>query len=129
MGIGETGAVNGAKPQANADKSSSPDSVKKFNDARRSANSDGRPMIVRIDANYHSKSAIATLSNGGKVRLALTKNQLAPGDTVHTLEYGAESGPQDAPVVELECEKGASCSILWTQPSDYGLSPKVIVSI
>jgi len=90
-------AVNGAKPQANADKSSSPDSVKQFNDALgRSANSDGRPMIVRIDANYHSKSATATLSNGSKVRLALTKNQLAPGDTVHTLEYGAESGPQDS---------------------------------
>ena len=91
--------------------------------------SSGKPMIVRIDANYRSKSATATLSNGSKVPLTLTKNQLAPGDTVHTLEYGAESGPEDSPIVELECEKGASCSILWTQPSDYGLSPKVTVSI
>ena len=140
MGVGETGAVNGAKPQAQADKNRSAGSVKEFNDALgRSASSassaqagattGGKPTIVRIDATYRSKSATATLSDGSKVPLALTKNQLAPGDTLHNLEYGAESGPEDSPVVELSCDSGASCSILWQQPANYGLSPKVIVSI
>ena len=139
MGIGEAGAVKDAKPQAHADKGSSPDTVKKFNDALgQSANSKnasstraaahgsgGRPMIVRIDAQWRSKSATATLSDGSKVPLRLTQNRLAPGDTQHTLTYGAERGPQDAPVVELEGGSG----ILWQQPADYALSPKVIVSI
>jgi hypothetical protein len=144
MGVGEAGAV-GDKPQAHADKSPSAGSVKEFNEALgRSAGSasstqaaagtaahasGGKPAIVRIDANYRSKSATATLSDGSKVPLALTKNQLAPGDTLHNLEYGPESGPEDSPVVELNCASDASCSILWTQPSDYALSPKVIVSI
>ena len=141
MGIGETGAVKGDKPQAHADKRPSAGSVKKFNEALgRSAGSasstqaaagtaGGKPSIVRIDANYRSKSATATLSDGSKVPLALTKNQLAPGDTLHNLEYGAETGPEDLPVVELSCDKGASCSILWQQPANYGLSSKVVVSI
>jgi hypothetical protein len=145
MGVGETGAVKGDKPQVHTDKSPSAGSVKKFNEALgQSAGSasstqaaagaaarapGGKPAIVRIDANYRSKSATATLSDGSKVPLALTKNQLAPGDTLHNLEYGSESGPEDSPVVELSCASGASCSILWTQPSDYALSPKVIVSI
>jgi hypothetical protein len=137
MGIGETGAVNGAKPQAQADKNSSAGSVKDFNEAlgqsasstQAAATTGGKPTIVRIDATHRSKSATATLSDGSKVPLALTKNQLAPGDTLHNLEYGAESGPQDSPVVELSCDSGASCSILWQQPANYGLSPKVIVSI
>jgi hypothetical protein len=146
MGIGEAGAVKDAKPQAHADKSSSPDSVKQFNDALgQSANSNGasstraasgtaahgsggQPMIVRIDAQWRSKSATATLSDGSKVPLTLTKNQLAPGDTEHTLTYGAESGPQDSPIVELEGASGTN-TILWQQPSDYALSPKIIVSI
>ena len=143
MGVGQAGAVKDAKPQAPADKSSSPGSVKQFNDALgQSANSKnasstraasgtaahgagGRPMIVRIDANYRSKSATATLSDGSKVPLTLTQNRLPPGDTQHTLTYGAERGPQDAPIVELEGGSG----ILWQQPSDYALSPKVMVSI
>src|SRR5262249_50678504 len=91
--------------------------------------SGGRPMIVRIDANYRSKSATATLSDGSKMPLTLTKNQLAPGDTVHNLEYGPESGPQDAEIVELEGASGTSNSILGKQPSSYGWPPKVIVSI
>src|SRR5262245_25918893 len=103
MGVGETGAVNGAKPQAQADTKPSAGSVKEFNDARAQAGATtgGKPTIVRIDATYHSKSATATLSDGSKVPLVLTKNQLAPGDTLHNLEYGAESGPEDSPVVEL----------------------------
>lgn len=145
MGVGEAGAVKGDKPQVHADKGPSAGAVKEFNDAlgrsARSASSTqaaagtaargsgGKPAIVRIEANHGSKSATATLSDGSKVPLALTKNQLAPGDTLHNLEYGSESGPQDSPVVELSCASGASCSILWTQPSDYALSPKVVVSI
>jgi hypothetical protein len=86
-------------------------------------------MIVRIDAFWRSKSATATLSDGSKVPLTLTKNELEPGDTEHTLEYGAESGPQDSPIAELNCAAGTSCPILWTQPSSYALSPKVRVSI
>jgi len=145
MGVGEAGAVKGDKPQVHADNSRSAGAVKEFNDAlgRSSGSasstqaaagtaaraSGGKPTIVRIDANYRSKSATATLSDGSKVPLALTKNQLAPGDTLHNLEYGSESGPEDSPVVELSCASGASCSILWTQPADYALSPKVIVSI
>jgi hypothetical protein len=82
-------------------------------------------MIVRIDAQWRSKSATATLSDGSKVPLRLTDNRLPPGDTQHTLTYGAERGPEDAPVVELEGGSG----ILWQQPADYALSPKVIVSI
>ncbi len=145
MGVGEAGPVGGDKPQVHADNGPSAGSVKKFNEALSQSagsasstqaaagtaarTSGAKPAIVRIDANYRSKSATATLSDGSKVPLALTKNQLAPGDTLHNLEYGAESGPQDSPVVELSCDKGASCSILWTQPSDYALSPKVVVSI
>jgi hypothetical protein len=145
MGVGEAVVAKGDKPQVPADKSRSTGPADKFNEAlAQSAGSasstpaaagtaarasGGKPMIVRIDANYRSKSATATLADGSRVPLALTKNQLEPGDTLHTLEYGAESGPADAPVVELSCEKGASCSILWTQPADYALSPKVIVSI
>lgn len=145
MGVGETGAVNGNKPQAHADKNPSTGSTKEFKDAldrsagsasttqaaaRATTNASGaKASIARIDANYHSKSAIATLSNGRKVPLALTKNQLAPGDTLHQLEYGAETGPADAPVVELTCESGAACPILWTQPAQYGLAPRVLVSI
>ena len=151
MGVGETSAVKSDKSQVHTDKSPSTDkgpsagSVKKFNEALGQSGgsasstqaaagtaaraSGGKPAIVRIDANYRSKSATATLSDGSKVPLALTKNQLAPGDTLHNLEYGSESGPEDSPVVELVCESGASCSILWTQPADYALSPKVIVSI
>jgi hypothetical protein len=139
MGIGEAGAVRDARPQPRADNSLPPDSVKKFNEALdgsaqkdgRAASgttahgSGGRPMIVRIDAQWRSKSATATLSDGSKVPLTLTRNQLPPGDTQHTLTYGAESGPQDSPIVELEGAGG----ILWQQPSDYALSPKVIVSI
>ena len=94
------------------------------------AHGSGRPlMIVRIDAFWRSKSATATLSDGSKVPLTLTKNELEPGDTEHTLEYGAESGPQDSPIAELNCAAGTSCPILWTQPSSYALSPKVRVSI
>jgi hypothetical protein len=77
MGIGEAGAVKGDKPQAQADTSPSAESVKEFNEALgRSAGSKhasstqaavgtaahasgGKPMIVRIDANYRSKSATA----------------------------------------------------------------------
>lgn len=131
MGVGETGAVNGAKPQAQADKKPSAESVKDFNAARAQAatSNGGKPTIVRIDATYRSKSATATLSDGSKVPLTLTKNQLAPGDTLHNLEYGAESGPEDSPVVELTSDNGASNSILWQQPANYGLSPKVVVSI
>jgi hypothetical protein len=145
MGIGEAGAAEGNKPQAHTDEKPSARSEQAFNEALRRSEgsasstqaaagtaaraSGGKPAIVRIDANYRSKSATATLSDGSKVPLALTKNQLAPGDTLHNLEYGPESGPQDSPVVELSCASGASCSILWTQPSDYALSPKVIVSI
>jgi hypothetical protein len=135
MGIGEAVAVGGDKPQVHANKSPPAGSAEKFNEARQAAAgtaaraSGGKPMIVRIDANYRSKSATATLSDGSKVPLALTKNQLEPGDTLHTLEYGPETGPEDSPVVELSCASGASCSILWTQPADYALSPKVIVSI
>jgi hypothetical protein len=133
MGIGETGAVNGAKPQAQADKNASAGSAKAFNDAldqsasSAAATTGGKPTIVRIDATHRSKNATATLSDGSKVPIALTKNELALGDTVHNLEYGAESGPEDSPVVELE--SGGSNSILWQQPANYGLSPKVIVSI
>src|SRR5262249_37103036 len=90
--------------------------------------SGGRPMIVRIDAQWHSKSATATLSDGSKLPLALTKNQLAPGDTLHNLEYGAESGPQDAEIVELWAASGSN-PILGRQPEDNALPPKVIVSI
>ena len=145
MGVGEAGAVKGDKPQVHADKGPSAGSAKEFNEALgRSANSGSstqaaagtaarasgsKPTIVKIDANYRSRSATATLSDGSKVPLALTKNQLAPGDTLHNLEYGPESGPEDSPVVELSCASGASCSILWTQPAEYGLSPKVVVSI
>jgi hypothetical protein len=76
MGVGEasavkeTSAVKGDKPQAPADKSPPPESVKKFNEALASSTqaaagtaaraSGGKPMIVRIDANYRSKSATAT---------------------------------------------------------------------
>jgi hypothetical protein len=139
IGVGQAGAA-GDKPQVQAGERNSAGSEKAFNEALGSAGSasstqtasrasGGKPMIVKIDANYRSKSATATLADGSKVPLALTKNQLEPGDTLHTLEYGSESGPEDSPVVELSCEKGASCSILWTQPSDYALSPKVVVSI
>jgi len=92
-------------------------------------NSAGPPVIIRIDAYWRSKSATATLSNGNKVPLTLTKNELEPGVTDHTLEYGPDSGPQDSPIVELASATGASSSILWTQPSSYALSPKVRVSI
>jgi hypothetical protein len=125
MGVnGATDIVTNANPPSRNPDTVSSKEVKEFNEAHASS---GKPMIVRIDANYRSKSATATLSDGSKVPLALTKNQLEPGDTLHNLEYGAESGPEDSPVVELT--GGASCSILWTQPSNYGLSPKVIVSI
>ena len=144
MGIGETTGVKTDKPKVHTDKDRSGGSEKAFNEAlgksggsasstqaaaRTAPASGGKPTIVRIDAKYHSKSATATLSDGSKVPLRLTKNQLAPGDTLHILEYGAESGPEDAEVVELTSEKGANNSILWTQPSNYGLSPKVVVSI
>ena len=83
MGVGEADAVKGDKPQVHADKSPSAGSVKEFNEALgRSAGSasstqaaagtaarasGGKPTIVRIDANYRSKSATATLSDGSKV--------------------------------------------------------------
>jgi hypothetical protein len=145
MSVGEAVAVRGDNPQVHADTSPSAATAKEFNEALgRSAGSassmqaaagtaadtpGGKPAIVRIDANYRSISATATLSDGRKVPLALTKNQLQPGDTLHNLEHGSESGPEDSLVVELSGAGGASYSILWIQPSNYGLSPKVIVSI
>ena len=90
---------------------------------------EGPPMIVRIDAYWGSKSAIATLSNGSKVPLALTKNVLEPGEADYKFEYGAESGPEDSPITELVSETSASGPILWRPPSNYALSPKVRVSV
>jgi hypothetical protein len=101
MGIGEVGSVNGDKPQVHADKSTSKGSATEFNDVLgRSQGSSsstqaaagsaarasgGKPTIVRIDANYHSKSATATLSDGSKVPISPTKNKLPPGVDLNRL--------------------------------------------
>ena len=84
---------------------------------QRDAAHSAAPAIVKIEAVQYAISGIATLSNGSKVRIRLPKNGLEPGETIHTFQQGATSGPQDSEVTELECMPGGNCSILWSEPS------------